>query len=79
VFKETPAEDLTKAICHARLSRSKLLLNDVFFICYNNEERRRSRTPLSHKNDVQPVADNDDRRRVEIVLHPGASIPIYRW
>jgi len=33
VSKETPAEELTEAICHARLTSSKQLLNDVIVIC----------------------------------------------
>jgi len=33
MFKDLPAKEVTEANCHARLSHSKQLLNDVIFIC----------------------------------------------
>jgi len=37
VFKETPAEELTKANCYLRHSCSQLLVIDVIFIWFSDE------------------------------------------
>jgi len=38
VSKETPAEKLTEANCHARLISSKQLLNDVIFVWFSHKK-----------------------------------------
>jgi len=38
MFKDTPAEELTEANCHARLSCSKQLLNNVIFMSFSDKK-----------------------------------------
>jgi len=51
MFKEMPVKELTEENCHARLSCSTMLLNDVSFIWFSDKKLFTLATLQNSQND----------------------------